>query len=66
MVEKAQIACATPDWRAVVEQWLTSVVEVPVIPQTYSTIRINVDDYEEAYNFLAIYQLMVDIYKFLK
>ena len=27
------------------------VVEVPVIPQTYSTIRINVDDYDEAYEF---------------
>ena len=28
------------------------VVEVPVIPQTYSTIRINVDDYDEAYEFI--------------
>ena len=27
------------------------VVEVPVIPQTYSAIRINVDDYDEAYAF---------------
>ena len=27
------------------------VVEVPVIPQTYSAIRINVDDYDEAYEF---------------
>jgi len=27
------------------------VVEVPVIPQTYSTIRINVDNFEEAYDF---------------
>ena len=27
------------------------VVEVPVIPQMYSTIRINVDDYDEAYEF---------------
>ena len=28
------------------------VVEVPVIPQTYTTIRINVDNYEEAYELL--------------
>ena len=27
------------------------VVEVPVIPQTYTAIRINVDNYEEAYEF---------------
>lgn len=27
------------------------VVEVPVIPQTYTTIRINVDNYEEAIEF---------------
>ena len=27
------------------------VVEVPVIPQTYSAIRINVDNFEEAYAF---------------
>ena len=27
------------------------VVEVPVIPQTYSAIRINVDDFDEAYAF---------------
>lgn len=27
------------------------VVEVPVIPQTYTVIRINVDDYDEAYDF---------------
>ncbi len=27
------------------------VVEVPVIPQTYTCIRINVDNYEEAYDF---------------
>ena len=27
------------------------VVEVPSIPQTYSTIRINVDNYEEAIEF---------------
>ena len=27
------------------------VVEVPVIPQTYSAIRIKVDDYDEAYEF---------------
>ena len=27
------------------------VVEVPVIPQTYSAIRINVDNYDEAYEF---------------
>ena len=27
------------------------VVEVPVIPQTYPAIRINVDDYDEAYEF---------------
>ena len=27
------------------------VVEVPVIPQTYTCIRINVDNYEEAYEF---------------
>ena len=26
-------------------------VEVPVIPRTYSAIRINVDDYDEAYEF---------------
>ena len=27
------------------------VVEVPVIPQTYTAIRINVDNFEEAYDF---------------
>ena len=27
------------------------VVEVPVIPQTYTCIRINVDNYDEAYEF---------------
>ena len=27
------------------------VVEVPVIPQTYTAIRINVDNYDEAYEF---------------
>ena len=27
------------------------VVEVPAIPQTYTAIRINVDNYEEAYEF---------------
>ena len=27
------------------------VVEVPVIPQTYPAIRINVDNYDEAYEF---------------
>ena len=27
------------------------IVEVPVIPQTYTAIRINVDNYEEAYEF---------------
>lgn len=27
------------------------VVEVPVIPQTYTAIRINVDNFEEAYAF---------------
>lgn len=27
------------------------VVEAPVIPQTYTTIRINVDNYDEAYEF---------------
>ncbi len=27
------------------------VVEVPVIPKTYTCIRINVDNYEEAYEF---------------
>jgi hypothetical protein len=27
------------------------VVDVPVIPKTYMTIRINVDNYEEAYDF---------------
>jgi hypothetical protein len=27
------------------------VVEVPSIPKTYTTIRINVDNYEEAYDF---------------
>lgn len=27
------------------------VVEVPVIPQTYTGIRINVDDFDEAYAF---------------
>ena len=27
------------------------VVEVPVIPQTYTAIRINVDNYDEAYKF---------------
>ena len=27
------------------------VVEVPVIPKTFTTIRINVDNYEEAYEF---------------
>ena len=27
------------------------VVEVPVIPQTYTSIRINVDNYDEAYEF---------------
>ena len=27
------------------------VVEVPVIPKTYTAIRINVDNYEEAYQF---------------
>ena len=27
------------------------VVEVPVSPQTYTVIRINVDDYDEAYDF---------------
>lgn len=27
------------------------VVEVPVIPQTYTAIRINVDSFEEAYEF---------------
>ena len=27
------------------------VVEVPIIPQTYSAIRINVDNFEEAYAF---------------
>ena len=27
------------------------IVEVPVIPQTYTGIRINVDNYEEAYQF---------------
>ena len=27
------------------------VVEVPVIPQTYMAIRINVDNFEEAYEF---------------
>ena len=27
------------------------VVEVPVIPQTYMAIRINVDNFEEAYAF---------------
>ena len=27
------------------------VVEVPMIPQTYTTIRINVDNFEEAYDF---------------
>ena len=27
------------------------VVEVPSIPQTYSAIRINVDDFDEAYEF---------------
>ena len=27
------------------------VVEVPVIPQTYTVIRINVDDYDEAMEF---------------
>jgi hypothetical protein len=27
------------------------VVEVPVIPQTYTAIRINVDDYDEAIKF---------------
>ena len=27
------------------------VVEVPVIPQTYTAIRINVDNFEEAYEF---------------
>ena len=27
------------------------VVEVPMIPQTYTAIRINVDNFEEAYDF---------------
>ena len=27
------------------------VVEVPVVPQTYTAIRINVDNYDEAYEF---------------
>lgn len=27
------------------------VVEVPIIPQTYTAIRINVDDFDEAYAF---------------
>ncbi len=31
--------------------FFVDVVEVPVIPQTYTAIRINVDNYDEAYEF---------------